>query len=138
MLISKCRQEIGYLRRNKTCARTRTLICVTDYGDVIYKPAPASTLKPLDSLYRSALRFITGDPSKTHHCRLDEKLNWSYLAALREKHRFIFIRKGHMPAYITYLLCFNKKNYQTLSSDQITCQTRGVFYWQNLLLAPGQ
>lgn len=37
------------------------------YGKVIYRHASASTLKPLDTVYQSALRFITGDVHSTQH-----------------------------------------------------------------------
>lgn len=39
-----------------------------DYGSVIYKHASASTLKPLDTVYYSAVRFITADFYIAHHC----------------------------------------------------------------------
>lgn len=39
-----------------------------DYGGVIYKHASASTLKPLDTVYYSAVRFITADFYSAHHC----------------------------------------------------------------------
>lgn len=39
-----------------------------DYGSVIYKHASASTLKPLDTVYYSAVRFITADFYSAHHC----------------------------------------------------------------------
>lgn len=38
-----------------------------DYGGVIYKHAFASTLKPLDTVYYSAVRFITADFYSAHH-----------------------------------------------------------------------
>lgn len=37
------------------------------------------TLKPLDSVYHSALHFITADKFLTHHCILLEKVTWSSL-----------------------------------------------------------
>ena len=36
-------------------------LSVLDYGDVIYGQAASSTLKPLEAVDHSALRFITGD-----------------------------------------------------------------------------
>ena len=36
-------------------------LSLMDYSDVIYMHATASPLKPLDAVYQSALRFITGD-----------------------------------------------------------------------------
>ena len=41
-----------------------------DYSDVIYMHATASPLKPLDAVYHSALKFITGDVYSAHHCIL--------------------------------------------------------------------
>ena len=32
---------------------------VGDYGDIIYQGAAATTLKPLDAIYHSALCFVT-------------------------------------------------------------------------------
>lgn len=52
---------------------------VMDYGDVISRHASASTLKPLDAVYHSALSFITGDVYSTHHCTLYELVWWSSL-----------------------------------------------------------
>ena len=47
-----------------------TILSVLDYGDIVYMYAAPSTLKLLDSVYRSAIRFVTGDAFKTHHCNL--------------------------------------------------------------------
>uniref|UniRef100_A0A3B1IPA0 Reverse transcriptase domain-containing protein n=1 Tax=Astyanax mexicanus TaxID=7994 RepID=A0A3B1IPA0_ASTMX len=137
-LVSKCRQKLGYLYRNKACfpmhARKTiveaTLLSVLDYGDVIYKYESASSLKLLDPVYHSALRFITGDPYRTHHCDLYRKVGWPPLAARREMHWLILIYKtlsGHMPEYITSLINFNNSNYQTRSSGWISCQVPRVF-----------
>lgn len=41
-----------------------------DYGEVICMHASASTLKPLDVVYHSALRFLTSDIYNPHHCIL--------------------------------------------------------------------
>ena len=37
-----------------------TLLPVLDYGDVLYRYAPVTTLKSLDSVYQAALRYIAG------------------------------------------------------------------------------
>ena len=74
-------------------------LSVTDYGDVIYRHASASTLKALD-----ALRFITGDFYSTHHCILYEKVKWSSLIDRCDRHMYLFSYKaliGKLPSYIT-------------------------------------
>src|SRR4029434_5335445 len=38
-----------------------TILSVLDYGDIVYMYAALSTLKLLDSVYHSAIRFVTGD-----------------------------------------------------------------------------
>lgn len=45
-----------------------------DYGDILYAPAAATTLKTLDTNYHSAINFITPDSCCTHHCELYEKI----------------------------------------------------------------
>ena len=48
-----------------------TILSVLDYGgDIVYMYAAPSTLKLLDSVYHSAIRFVTGDAFRTHHCNL--------------------------------------------------------------------
>ena len=81
-------------------------LAVLDYGDIIYRHAAATTLKPLDSVYHSALRFITGDHYDTHHCIVYSKVGWSSLADRCNKHWYRFIFKaltGKQPYYIIYL-----------------------------------
>ena len=56
------------MHSRKTIVEAATFLSVLDYGDVLYRNASASTLKALDPLYPSALRLITGDPYRTHHC----------------------------------------------------------------------
>ena len=122
------RQKIGFLYRNKTSfplsCRKRVveavLLSVIDYGDVIYRHAAASVLKPLDSVYHSALRFITGDGYRTHHCVLYEKVGWPSLEERRNKHWLLFIFKalsGKLPPYISALLEWNAGSYTTRSTD---------------------
>ena len=98
-------------------------LSVLDYGDVIYRHAAASTLKPLDSVYHSALRFATGDPYNTHHCTLYTKVGWSSLAQRRDKHLYLFIYKvltGRSPPYLTSLLSWASGGpYQTRSSNHL-------------------
>ena len=105
-------------------------IIVLDYGDVVYRYAPITTLKSLDSVHHAALRFITGDPYNTHHCILYEKVGWSSLSVHQETKWLLFIYKaltGHMPSYITEMLSVNNAVYQTRSSDWITLQVPRAF-----------
>ena len=68
-LTTRLRQKIGFLYRNKVSfpkiCRKRIVeavfMSVLDYGDVIYRNAAPTTLLPLDTVYHSALRFITGE-----------------------------------------------------------------------------
>ena len=93
---------------------------VLDYGDVIYKNATACSLKALDSVYHSALRFITGDGYSTHHCVLYSKVGWSSLTERRQNHWYLFIYKGivgKLPGYISDMLVWNSGPYQTRSND---------------------
>ena len=93
-----------------------------DYGDIIYRNASATTLKTLDSVYHSALRFITGDSYSTHHCILYNKVGWPSLATRRDQHWFLFIYKaliGSLPTYLNSLLEWNTIRYSTRSQDYL-------------------
>ena len=104
-------------------------LSVLDYGDVIYRNAAPSILKPLDIVYHSALRFISGENYRTHHCVLYDRVGWSSLADRRNKHWYLFIFKaidGSLPMYIKSLLEWNPVTYRTRSSDWLTlkvCKT---------------
>lgn len=127
-LVLKSRQKIGFLYRNRTSfpkiCRKRVIeavfLSVLDYGDIVYRHASATALKPLDSVYHSALRFITGDPFKTHHCSLYEKVGWTSLSLRRELHWFLFIFKsliGKQPPYLSAMLDWNSQSFNTRSSE---------------------
>ena len=80
-----------------------------------------TALKPLDSVYHSALRFITGAKYDTHHCILYDKVGWSSLSSRRDYHWFLFIFKtiiGKLPPYLSSLLTQSIGTYQTRSNDQ--------------------
>ena len=102
LLAGKLRQKIGFLYRNRASfpilRRKRVIeavfLSVLDYGDIIYRHAAASTLKCLDSVYHSSIRFITGDSYDTHHCILYNKVGWSSLAERRELHWHLFLYKA--------------------------------------------
>ena len=93
-------------------------LSVMDYGDILYMRASAATLKPLDAVYHSALRFITVDNDDTHHCELYAKVGWPSLSIRRDGHWVLFIFKaftGFLSPYITLLLSFNAGPYRTCS-----------------------
>ena len=84
--------------------------------------ASASTLKPLNAVFHSALRFITGDRYLTHHCILYEKVGWPSLEVRREQHCLLFIYKalcGKLPLYLTSLLKLCTSGYNTRSQTQL-------------------
>lgn len=80
---------------------------VFDYGDTLYMHASSSLLRPLDAVFHSALRFVTGDGFSTHHCVLYDRVGWSSLSSRREQHCLLFIYKaliGKLPTYLMSLL----------------------------------
>lgn len=98
-------------------------ISVLDYGDVIYGNASHSTLKTLDAVYHSALRFITGDHYGTHHCTLYNKVGWPALAEKRDGHWKTFIYKtiiGLMPLYLSSLIHWNCNTLNTRSQSWLS------------------
>ena len=95
-----------------------TFLSVLDYGDIIYKIATPSILKPLDTVYHSALRWVTGDSYGTHHCTLYENAGLPSLSERREMHWYLFVLKaiaGMLPPYICNRLDHNLSPYQTRS-----------------------
>ena len=70
------KSRIGFQFRNKasfTHAAKHTLVKLTilpilDLSDVIYKIASNTLLNKLDTVYHSAIRFVTKAPYTTHHC----------------------------------------------------------------------
>ena len=130
-LVKKLRIKLGFLYRNRCCftfpARKRIIesvfISVLDYGDVIYGNASHSTLKTLDAVYHSALRFITGDRYGTHHCTLYNKVGWPALSEKRDGHWKTFIYKtiiGLMPLYLSSLIHWNCNTLNTRSQSWLS------------------
>ena len=114
-LQSKVKARLSFLYRNKasfTRAAKHTLVKMTilpifDYGDTIYRSASHSTLRKLDSLHHSAIRFATGAPFTTHHCDLYNLVDWTSLHTRRLHHWFLLIYKsilGITPHYLSSLL----------------------------------
>ena len=127
-LVSKLRQKLGFLYSNKLCFPNSskkaiieaTFLSVLDYGDIIYRSAAPSLLKQLDTVYHSALRWITGDDYGTHHCTLYVNAGLSSLSERRDKHWHLFLYKalaGMLPTYICSMLTPNDGIYQTRSGD---------------------
>ena len=133
-LSKKLRGLIGFLYRNRACfsyVSRKTIVqsvvmSVFDYGDVLYMHASCTTLRPLEAVYHSALRFITGDGYLTHHCTLYEKVGWPSLAVRREHHCLLFIYKalcGKLPLYLSSLLNIKDTGHSTRAQAHIryTC-----------------
>ena len=129
-LVSKLRQKLGFLYSKKSyfpisCRKEiieATFLSVMDYGDTIYRSAASSLLKRLDTVYHSALRWITGDPYGTHRCVLYEGSGLPSLTERRDKHWYLFLFKaisGMLPAYICSMLEPCNTTYLTRSSDLI-------------------
>ena len=84
--------------------------------------AAFSTLKPLDAVYYSALRFITGDRFRTHHCVFYDKIGWPFLSVRREQHCVIFVYKAlrHvLPDYLTNFISFRTCNLHARSQESL-------------------
>ena len=125
---------MAFFYRNRSCfpwaSRKRLIealfLSALDYGDIIYRNASNTTLKALDSVYHSALRFITGDSYMTHHCILYNKVGWPSLATRRDQHWFIFVYKaiiGSSPPYLNSLLKWKTGSYNTRSQAYLMLET---------------
>ena len=131
VLTSKLRQKIGFLYRNgssfpRFCRKKvveAVFLSVLDYGDIIYGNAAATDLVPLNSVYHSAIRFITGDDYSTHHCTLYDRVGWTSLEVRRKRHWHFFLFRtltGKQPQYLSSMLQYSNKPYSTRSSDWLT------------------
>lgn len=99
-----------------------TFLPILDYGDVFYRNTTKALLKSVDSVYHSALRFITNSKYHTHHCALYEMVGWPSLHIRRHKHWLILVYKalvGQLPQYLSSLLTFNSQGYNLRSSRYI-------------------
>ena len=91
--------------------------------------ASPSTLKPLDTVYHAAIRFITGDGFMTHHCQLYQNAGWTSLALRREQHCLLFIYKAllhKLPVYLTNLLTFKSFSYATRAHNALALNIPNV------------
>ncbi len=129
-LLSKLRLQLGFYFRNSACfsqsAKRKlveaTFLPVLDYGDVFYRNTTKALLQSLDSVYHSALRFITRTNYYTHHCALYEMVGWPSLHLRGYKHWLILVYKaivGQLPLYMTSLLTVNSQGYNLRSSRYI-------------------
>ena len=97
-LASKLRQKNGFLYRNrsifpKLCRKRiveAVFLSVMDYGDIIYGNAASTTLEPLNTVYHSAIRFITEDSFRTHHCHLYDRVDWPSLENRHKRHLYVY------------------------------------------------
>jgi hypothetical protein len=106
-------------------AAKHTILPILDFGDVIYKIASNTLLSKLDSVYHSAIRFVTKAPHTTHHCDL---------YALVGCPRFIFVAQttgsrssmsllGKAPPYLSSLVTIAAPTRSTCSSRYISLVT---------------
>uniref|UniRef100_A0A8C6V4C6 Reverse transcriptase domain-containing protein n=1 Tax=Neogobius melanostomus TaxID=47308 RepID=A0A8C6V4C6_9GOBI len=127
-LCRSLKSKLSFYYRNKSCIPLNyrkeivqaTFLSVLDYGDTVYMHTSLSVLKPLDAVYHSAIRFITGDKYRTHHCLLYDKVGWSSLTNRREQHCILFIYKGlvgRLPDYLACELNYSSSSYNTRSHD---------------------
>lgn len=126
-LLSKVKCRIGFLYRNKASFTYEakqllvkaTILPILDYGDIVYRSASNTLLNKLDVIYHSAIRFVTGAPYKTHHCKLYSLVKWPSLQTRRKLHWLLFIYKsliGKLPNYLSSLLQIHKPS-RTLRSS---------------------
>ena len=133
-LSKKLKCKLSFLYRNRACFNLNcrkqliqaTILPVLDYGDVVYMhTTSAQVLKALNTIYHSALRFITGDSFRTHHCILYEKVGWPSMSARREYHCLLFIYKAllnTLPPYLCKLVSFRKCSKHTRSQGILTLE----------------
>ena len=126
--------KLGFFFRNKYCFSfnvhkrlvSATFLSVLDYGDLVYMYAPAQCLCKIDSLYHTALRFITNCRTQTHHCELYSRVGWLSLSTRRLRNWHTFIYKamlGLLPSYICDVItrrnveshCLRSNDYLLLS-----------------------
>lgn len=129
-LVTKLRAKLGFFFRNRTCFSLRvrkkivtaTFLPILDYGDVLYLNVSSKCLKSLDTVFHTALRFVTGCSRLTHHCELYLKSNLPSLSARRYAHWLTLIYKallGLIPSYLCVLLqktssCYALRSCSTL------------------------
>jgi hypothetical protein len=107
----KIKSRIGFLFLNNasfTHAAKHTLVNLTilpilNFGDVIYKIASNTLLSKLNTVYHSAIRFVTKAPNTTHHCDLYALVGWPSLHSRRQQHWLQVIYKSLLGKALPYL-----------------------------------
>lgn len=92
-------KRIGFIYRNKSnflliCSKTTVesaIFSPINYGDAIHRNATASTLRLLDLVYYSTVRFITSDGYSSHRYILYDKVGWPSLTARCNNHWYLYI-----------------------------------------------
>ena len=100
-----------------------TILPILDKGDFIYRIASKTLLSKLDTIYHSAIRFVTGAPYVTHHCDLYSLIQWPSLHIRRQIHWLSYIYKsmiGKTPGYLSSLLNIATKALNLRSSKYIS------------------
>ena len=91
--------------------------------------APDQSLKKLDTVYHSALRFMTGSDHRVHHCSLYASAKCPSLAVRRFSHWMTFIYKsllGLLPPYLCLYMCNTCSHYSLRSQNIIQMQVPTV------------
>lgn len=125
-LIQKLKTKLGFLcriRRFLSSSNCKTVVQSTCpwLGRYSVSSCCPSTLQRLNPVYHSALRFITNDKSRTHHCITGS--GWTSLQSKRNNLLMLFIYKAlllKLPNYLTSLLSTKSSNYSTRSSNYWT------------------
>ena len=132
-LQSKVKSRIGFLFRIKasfTHAAKHTLVKLTilpilDFGVVIYKIAFNTLLNKLDTVYHSAICFVTKAPYTTHYCDLYALVGWPSLQTRRQTHWLQVIYKslpGKAPPCLSSLVTISAPTRSTRSSRYTVVQ----------------
>ena len=77
-LVSKLKLKLCFFFRNKSCFSLQvrnhlistTFLPLLDYGDLLYMNTPDQYLRKLDTVYHSALRFVTRCGNRVLHCSI--------------------------------------------------------------------
>lgn len=128
-LVTKLKLKLGFFFRNKSCFSLQvrkhlvltTFLPLLDYGDLLFMNAPEQYLRKLDTVYHSALRFLTGCGNRVHHCTLYATANCPSLSVRRLSRWLTFVYKsliGLVPSYLSLYMC-KKQNQHALRSQDV-------------------
>ena len=127
-LVSKLRLKLGFFFRNKSCFSfqvrnhliSTTFLPLLDYGDLLYMNAPNEYLRKLDTVYHSALRFVTGCGNRVHHCTLYATAGCPSLSIRRHLRWLTLVFKaliGLVPSYLGVFMCKKSSEHALRSQD---------------------